>query len=123
MDRDNGGYEPGKGEAQDYVPEWMEVPGLYETEGQDEPLAVVKLFTPSADWTWYVIEYDGEGTAFGLVVGFETELGYFSISEMEEARGPLGLRVERDRWFEPRPVTRLDEYRARWGERDGPYGP
>jgi hypothetical protein len=36
--------------------------------------------TPTADssWTWYSTEFDGEDLFFGLVVGFETELGYFN---------------------------------------------
>jgi len=27
------------------------------------------------------------------------ELGYVLISELENARGPMGLPIERDRWF------------------------
>ena len=30
------------------------------------------------------------------VDGFEKELGYFSLRELESARGPLGLPIERD---------------------------
>lgn len=44
-----------------------------------------------------VCEFDGEGILFGLVSGFEVELGYFSLSESEAVRGPLGLPVERDK--------------------------
>ncbi len=36
---------------------------------------------------------------FGLVVGMETELGYWSLAELAAARGPLGLPIERDRHF------------------------
>jgi hypothetical protein len=38
---------------------------------------------------------------FGLVIGFEQELGYFSLSELQHARGPLGLPIERDLHFQP----------------------
>jgi hypothetical protein len=113
------GFVPGKGNAYDYLPEWMTVPGLYQTEGRDDPPAVIKLFTPDSSWTWYVVESDGD-TCFGLVAGMETELGYFTLSEMRGVTGPLGLQIERDLWFRPVPVTRLAEYRARWGD-DGPY--
>ena len=99
------GYEPGKGDAYDYIPSWMAVPPLYSTEKAGDPLAVVKLFTPDSSWTWYVVEYDGQDTCFGLVQGFETELGYFSLSEIKDVTGPLGLRIERDLWFRPTPVT------------------
>lgn len=84
------------------------IPALYETEEQGEKIVWVKLFTPDAQWTWYVIEYRPEdGLCFGLVVGFEKELGYFSIPELEEVRGPLGLPIERDLHFEPVKLSEL----------------
>jgi len=33
--------------------------------------------------------------------GFEKELGYFSLSELENLRGLFGLKVERDLHFKP----------------------
>lgn len=36
---------------------------------------------------------------FGYVIGLEAELGYFSLSELEQIRGALGLPVERDLYF------------------------
>lgn len=79
----------------------------------DRLVAQAKFFTPDSSWTWYALEFDGEDTFFGLVSGFEVELGYFSLSELESVRGPLGLPIERDRWFEPAPLSRLPEY-SRW---------
>jgi len=80
--------------------------------------------TPS--WTWYVIEgspVDENGYCdtdkpkvdflfFGLVNGIEVELGYFSLSELESARGLFGLPVERDLYFRP---TRLSEVKSLCG--------
>lgn len=83
------------------------LPGLYETENQLEPIAQVKFFAAWNDWTWYATEYDGEDTFFGLVQGFEEELGYFSKSELEAMRGPNGLTIERDIAYEPRPLSEL----------------
>jgi hypothetical protein len=71
--------------------------------------AHVKFFTPDAGWTWYASEFDGEDTFFGLVIGLEIELGYFSLSELSEVRGPLGLPVERDRFFVPQTLGELQE--------------
>lgn len=34
-------------------------------------------------WEYYVCECDSDGNAFGLVCGFETELGYFSVGEIK----------------------------------------
>jgi hypothetical protein len=72
-------------------------------------IAQVKFFTSDSNWTWYASEFDGEDTFFGLVSGFEVELGYFSLKELQEVKGPLGLQIERDIYFEPQTLGRLIE--------------
>jgi len=86
------------------------LPKLYENEeyGLDAK-ALVKFFTPDSNWTWYASEFDGEDIFFGLVSGFELELGYFSLSELENVRGPLGLPIERDFYYEPKSLSELME--------------
>ncbi|GAB4161682.1 MAG: hypothetical protein Tsb009_38920 [Planctomycetaceae bacterium] len=82
------------------------IPKLYATQNDSDPIARVKLFTPDASWTWFVTEYDPqEHLCFGFVIGMEREFGYFSLAELEEVRGPLGLQIERDLAFTPRPVS------------------
>ena len=67
-----------------------------------EQIVQVKFFTPDSNWTWYATEYDPvEKMFFGLVDGLEKELGYFSLEELESARGPCGLAIERDMHFKP----------------------
>lgn len=88
------------------------LPGLGATEHDADPMARVKYFTPWSNWTWYATEFDGEDTFFGLVEGFESELGYFSLTELEEARGPCGLRIERDLYFKPAPLSQLGRKRG-----------
>ena len=75
---------------------------------QDQALdfePVVKLFTPDAQATWLITELDPDsnGLAFGLAdLGLgEPELGYISLQELAELRGPLGLPVEQDLHFAP----------------------
>ena len=71
----------------------------------------LKLFTPWANWTWYVTEYDPDtGEAFGLVNGFEKELGYFNLGEIAALKGPFGLTVERDLYWSDK--TTLGEART-----------
>lgn len=70
-------------------------------------VAHAKWFTPDSSWTWYALSYDGEDTCFGLVEGFETELGYFSLSELRAVRGPLGLPVERDLYWKPKTLEEI----------------
>jgi hypothetical protein len=85
-----------------------EIPGLYTQEklGADA-VAHAKYFTPDSNWTWYATEFDGKDTFFGLVDGFEKELGYFSLSELRQARGPLGLPVERDLYWTPKTLREI----------------
>ena len=52
-----------------------------------------------------------------LVIGFEIELGYFSLKEMQEARGPLGLQIKRDLYYEPKSLKELMEWHRK--QRDG----
>lgn len=86
------------------------LPKLYETEELGLlALAIVKYFSPDGGWTWYASEFDGEDTFFGLVNGIETELGYFSLSELQEIRGSLGLPIERDLYFHPKTLKALIE--------------
>ena len=79
------------------------IPDLYETQRSLNPTCQIKLFTPDAQWTWYIIEISKEdkSTCYGFTKGFESELGYFSLKEIESIRGALGLGVERDNSFKP----------------------
>jgi hypothetical protein len=70
-------------------------------------VAHVKFFTPDASWTWYATEFDGEDMLFGLVDGHVKELGYFSLSELREVRGALGLPIERDLYWTPKTLDEI----------------
>jgi hypothetical protein len=91
-------------------------PKLYanETLGM-KAIAPIKFFTPDANWTWYPTEFDGNDLFFGLVSGFDVELGYFSLSELEQVIGGLSLPIERDVYFTPTPLAEL-EYLHRRGQ-------
>ncbi len=82
------------------------IPALYANENvaDDAVLAPAKLFSPYTGWRWYITEWNGEtGLCFGLVEGFDTELGYFDLTELSEAT-VLGSvpTVERDLYWEPK---------------------
>ena len=83
----------------------------------------MKFFTPDSSWTWYATEgspvdengimiqpgedkHEADFLFFGLVVGQEIELGYFSLRELQTLQGPLSLPVERDLSFTPCPVSK-----------------
>lgn len=93
------------------------LPPLYAQEGKGGKAVVhLKLFTPDGSFTWYITEgspvMDDSGNEvdfhfFGLVDGLERELGYVALSELESVRGPLGLPVERDLWWELKPLEEI----------------
>ncbi len=75
----------------------------------DEVLAPAKLFSPYSNWTWYITEMDPEnGQCFGLVEGFERELGYFDLTELAETTAFGGVpAVERDLYWEPKTLGEI----------------
>jgi Protein of unknown function (DUF2958) len=80
----------------------------------EEELVLVKFFLPDFSWTWYACsaskdEETGDVQFFGLVDGWELELGYFWLSELEAARGKLGCPMERDLYWDPKPLDKLME--------------
>lgn len=82
------------------------LPPLYSQEHNKDPTVYIKFFTPDAGWTWWVTEGSPDGDDFrffGFVHGLEYEWGYFMLSELEAARGRLGLPIERDLYFKPGP--------------------
>lgn len=83
------------------------LPPLYSQEEVKDPMIICKFFYPDFDWTWYAIEFDGKDQFYGLVDGFEKELGYFSLTELLTNRGKLGMPIERDRYFTPCRLSKL----------------
>ena len=78
------------------------LPPLYSQEAETEPIVYAKFFLPGTAWTWYVTEgsaQENDFLFFGFVVGLDSEFGYFLLSELEGARGPLDLEVETDLTF------------------------
>ncbi len=100
-----------------YIRASDEVPALHAAEETPDPMVLVKLFDPTGSWTWYIIEYDPESrTAFGLVDGFEAELGDFSMEELVELRGAMGLPIERDIHWTPRRLSEVKTNAPSYGD-------
>ncbi len=86
-----------------------QLPPLGATADAADPIAVVKFFTPDGSWTWFAYEFDGMDIFMGAVSGVFFEFGTFSLSELEELRGPCGMPVERDLAFKPTPLSKFVE--------------
>jgi hypothetical protein len=90
------------------------LPALYSQEKVEDPKVMVKFFTPDSSFTWFIIEGEKEENEewmfFSKVYSHncpEGELGYVALSELQKVRGSLGLPVERDRWFTPKPLSQI----------------
>jgi len=85
------------------------LPAQGSTIGQGkDAIAQVKFFTPWTNWTWYAVEYNPECKLFfGLVDGFEKEVGYWGLEELEDFKGPFGMKIERDLHFQPTALNAL----------------
>ena len=94
-----------------------DIPDLYETEGSLDPICQIKLFTPDSCFSWYIIEFSkaDTNTCYGYVQGLESELGYFSLEELDALHGPLGLAIERDLSFKPTQFSKIkkDEHEGK----------
>lgn len=81
------------------------LPAIGSQDQEEDPMVYVKFFCPWSHWTWFAYEYDGEDIFFGFVKGDFDEYGTFSLSELESISGPMGLKIERDLYFTPKPLS------------------
>lgn len=94
-----------------------ELPPLYAQDGKGSQAVVyLRLFSPDSGWTWHLTEgspvTDEQGVEedfrfFGLVDGQCSELGYVLLSELETARGSMGLPIERDLHWQPKTLAQI----------------
>ena len=85
------------------------LPALGSQDQVADPIAQIKYFEPCGSFTWYVVEYDGNDTLFGKVISHlcpDGELGYFNLSELKSIKGPMGLEIERDLYWTPKPLSK-----------------
>jgi hypothetical protein len=80
------------------------LPAMMATEkvALNDKVLVVKFFCPWSHWTWYGVEYDPiDKVFFGYVEGDEKEWGDFSLDELTDVTGPIGMKIERDLYWKP----------------------
>ena len=95
------------------------LPPLYAQDGKgDEAMVWVKFFSIVSSHIMYATEFDGQDRFFGLTAGagIYSELGYFSLSEMESIKGMGGMPgIERDMYWSPRTLGEVRAEIARNG--------
>ena len=82
-----------------------QLPPIGSQDQEADPTVYAKFFCPWNHWTWFAYEFDQEDIFFGFVKGDFDEYGTFSLSELESIKGPMGLTIERDLYFTPRPLS------------------
>src|SRR5262245_8520797 len=92
------------------------IPRLYATENEQDPMVWLKFFNPWSGWAWYIIEFEQiEGTAFfyGWLVDSADRPGQLMRLTLECMRASYGLTIERDQFFEPRRLSEVTQRAAR----------
>lgn len=73
-------------------------------ENVKDPIVIAKYFDPTGQGTWFATEYNPEDKVFfgyvSLFGDWNDEWGSFSLEELENVKGPLGIGIERDLFFE-----------------------
>jgi Protein of unknown function (DUF2958) len=89
-----------------------QLPPLHSQEAVDDPMVLAHFFDPTGPANWYITEGSPEGddyVMFGLCdmgLGFP-ELGYASMNELQSVKTRLGLGVERDLYWTPKPLSEV----------------
>lgn len=90
-----------------------EILDMFEKVGDQQdvnnPIVVAVFFNPAGSGYWFATEYDPETELFFGCVSIHNdwndEFGYISLAEIRDTVLPFGLRIERDMYFEPKPLT------------------
>lgn len=79
---------------------------------EQDPLVICKFFNSGGAGTWYATEYNAETQIFfGYVSIFgdwNDEWGTFSLEELQNFKGFLGLGIERDFYFTEKRFSQLN---------------
>jgi hypothetical protein len=110
--------------------ELAKLPEAYSTEdkGLEDTIMHMHFFIGDSDW--YVAEYHPRDRVFFgyAILGGDlqnSDWGYMSLDEMLEIKaGPLGIQIDRDMKFKPRPATDVDKIKEAydfkgWDMKDG----
>jgi hypothetical protein len=87
-----------------------QLPPLRSQEAVEDPIVKAHFFNPAGSGDWWITEgsvEEDDFVMFGLCAIFEPEMGYVSLNEMQAIKGPLGLGIERDLHWRPKPLSEV----------------
>ena len=88
-----------------------EIPELFTNTREKNPFAFVRFHAGWNQTSWYVFEWDGKETFFGMRANERTgarSYGLFSLEDLRALKGPNQTGVIQDYGFQP---TRMSELR------------
>lgn len=81
--------------------------GSTENKPATDVKVIAKYFSIASGWKWYAVEFDGHDTFYGMVAGYENELGYFSLLELDTLYWGNVPAIERDLYWTPMSMAEL----------------
>ena len=80
-------------------------------EGKKDAIVIAKFFNPTGAGNWFATEYNPKERMFfgyaSIFGDYNDEWGYFSLNELENYQGKLGLGIERDLYFRETPISKI----------------
>ena len=97
-------FDP-RGSATWYATELFYVINQKGEDGETETLEVeASKIDQFKDYEVVDMVFFGYASIFG---DHNDEWGYFSLSELQTVKGPFGLGIERDLYFDPKPISKV----------------
>lgn len=100
-----------------YGPELSAAPDIYATESvpAEEKMVHARYFLGESSWLIFETDKEtGEGFGFVMLNGDSqnAEMGYIDIMSLEGLSTPLGVVIQRDTEWQPRPFGEVDPRRG-----------
>jgi hypothetical protein len=80
------------------------IPQLGMMEGEDDPMVSAKIVNPTSGYHWYLIamqQLDQDAICYGYIVGWDEELTYFNLSDLDLHAAEVGEPNQLDSTFVP----------------------
>jgi hypothetical protein len=121
--------QPDDDDGLELMPDWLiriinERRHENDNHSLDETLVFARLFMPDADWYLWVSEYDPKERRVlcYAILNSDTQMaewGWQWVDDLEAVRGKMGLPMERDTSFQPKPLNEaLDDWKRQRGLSD-----
>jgi len=89
-----------------------QIPQLYRTRQEADPMVWVKFFSPFFNWRWYIIEYEevaGLEIFYGWMVSSTEPQGRFIRTDLASMRAYFGITIEREVHFTPCRLSAVEQ--------------